>query len=422
MPRADLPAGITRTKTGYRVFQWVSWPGYPKGRVRSKRFDQTATVEAMRAWREAQRVDARRRVPAITTPSGDGFLADADRYLEAVQAMPQFSQRRSHVQLWAALFGERAYTTIAPHEIRAQRDAWLTAGPKWVYEQKVRVLKPLPLSPQEVNLRLRALENLWTVLWPNEPNPVRDVPECADVSDPKARGQSFALAREVLAHMPDITRPEKGGAVEKGSLSRIRFETMLMTGLTHKQIGMLKESDVDYTVPSIVPPPRLKGRPSKRRARPRRKPHARPLLPSAVPVLKQFFAMGANRPFYRSSFWRSVKRAVKAANVARAKDKLPLLDETLRPYDWTRHTFGTEVYRRTGDLKMVQELLGHSDMKLSAIYARAAVREHIQAAVTELDKHARRARLGGKVGGKVSPPKQARNVRTRRTTIRRKPQ
>jgi len=413
----DLPEGIQQTFRGstwrgYRVNVLVPWPGYPEGRRLTKRFLTTATIAEMIAWREDQRVDARRRVLAGTPlpPIVVGFAEDAERYLAAVQTLPQFEQRRYHIKLWVDLFGERASASIASHEIRAQRDRWRLRGPKWTLEDGARVLKPLPLSAQEVNLRLRALENMWTVLWPNEPNIVRDVPECIDDREPAARGQSFALAYEILKHMPDTTTPTKDGAAEVGSLSRIRFETMLLTGLTHKQIGMLKETDVDYSVPSVIAPRRLKGRVS-RRARPQKTRQARQLLPRAVPVLQKFFAMGANRPFSRSSFWRTVKRAVHAANLERAELGLPLLDETLRPYDWTRHTFGTEVYRTAKNLKTVQELLGHSDINQSAIYAQSAVREHTAIVLAELDKRARpmppvtpRRRQGGTVGGTSSPP------------------
>jgi len=417
---SDLPTGIEKTYRGddwrgYRVFVRVPYPGYDNGRIITKRFPKTATLEEMQHWREDQRVDARRRMLEKTPPrTATGFLGDADRYLEAVQAMPQFGERKRHIELWAERFGDRPTGSIASHEIRAQRDEWITRGPKWVFEQGVRVLKPLPLSPQEVNLRLRALENFFTVMFPQQPNPVREVPEAVDTREPIARGQSFALAREVLAHMPDTTRPVKGGAVEAGSLSRIRFEAMFMTGLTHKQIGLLRESHVDWTVPSITPPARMKGRPS-RRSRPDRLPQARPLLPAAVPVLRKLFAMGGNCPFSRSSFYKTIKRAVAACNTERAALKLPLLDESIRPYDWTRHTFGTEAYRVGRDLGMVQELLGHSDIRMSAIYARGAVSEHRREVVEALNAHATTGvtrRRGGNTRGNVSPPKPAVSVRT----------
>jgi len=433
---SDLPAGVTRVVRsgrwiGYRVFQWVPWPGYPKGRVRSKRFPKTATFTELQYWQEERRVEARRRQAETRPPTGEGFLADADRYLETVAAMPQFSQRRRHIQLWAELFGDRQRASVTSADIRAQRDRWLTVGPRRVLEKRNGnparwIEQAVPLSPQEVNLRLRALENLWTVLdGPSADNPVRDVPEC-DTPPPRPRGQSFALAREILSYMPDITRPTKGGSPERGSLSRIRFEAMLVTGLPPKQLAALQPEHIDPHVPAFTPPPRRKGRTSRRRPRPRKAPKPRPLMACALPVLERFFALGANRPFSRQSLNRSVRRAIAAANQVRTKRRLPLIDPTLRVYDLTRHTFGTEAYRAYRDLKVVQELMGHSDIKLTEMYAKAAVQEHVLAAVGELDKVARPAgprrslrdpvstRWGGKVGGKVSPPSRPARDRSRR--------
>lgn len=86
MSQQPLPAGVTRTATGYRAFVWVPWPGYPNGRVRSKRFTRTPTYEPTLSeivrWREDRRVEARRRrnenpipgeeaVPALELPTED---------------------------------------------------------------------------------------------------------------------------------------------------------------------------------------------------------------------------------------------------------------------------------------------------------------------------------------------------------------
>ncbi len=103
----------------------------------------------------------------------------------------------------------------------------------------------------------------------------------------------------------------------------------------------------------MLPPKRLKGRRS-RRARARQvKP--RQLMPAAVPVRRRFFAMAANKPFPSSSLRRSVKRAIRA-NTERAHHQLPPIPETLRLYDLMRHTFGTEVFRFTKNLKLVMDL------------------------------------------------------------------
>lgn len=419
MARADdeLPSGITRTATGYRVFQWVAWPGYPNGRVRSKRFPATATIRDMQAWQDERRVEARRRKHAGTEalpPIGEGFLADAERYLDTIQTMPTWKERRRHILEWCALFGEQATLSITSPDIHAQRDRWLTVGPKRVFVKgKGWEPRPIPLSPHSVNLRLRALENLFTVLYSTAPNPVRDVPEATE-PDPQPKGQTFALAYEILSFMPDTTTPKKGGAVEKGSLSRIRFETMLVTGLTPRQLGALRPEHVNWSAQSLLAPKRLKGRRS-RRQRARHAQKTRQLMPDALPVLKRFFAMQANRPFSQSSLRQSINRAIVAANRQRAKHRLPPIPDGITPYELTRHTFGTEVYRSSENVLLVKDLMGHADIAQSERYAMAAIQEHQVTAVSALSKVARRARLmRPTLPGKVSPPVASRTFRKQR--------
>jgi len=428
MARA-LPTGIVATATGFRVFQWVPWPGYPDGRVRSKRFRRTdtyePTIKEMQAWQEDRRVEARRKKGDDPIPVGEGFLADAEIYLDAVQAMVGIKDRRKHIREWAVIFGERPRTDIQPHEIRAQRDLWLTVGPRQVLVkpkgEKARwETRALPLSASAVNHRLRALENLFTVLdGLHARNPVREVDE-AEPPEELPKGHTFALAYEILSYMPDVTRSKKDEAREAGSLSRIRFETMLVTGCPPKQLGQLQPAHVNWELLTVTPPKRSKGRRS-RRARARRKVKPRQLMPAAVPVLKRFFAMGANRPFSPTSLGRSIKRAIRAANKVRARRRLPPIPETLGLVELTRHTFGTEVFRSSKDLVLVKDLLGHATIEQSQRYAMAAVQAHQVDSVGKLSRVARRAarplptaRRPGKVGGKVSPPKRSRRVRTRR--------
>lgn len=430
MTLRQLPTGIARTATGYRAFVWVPWPGYPKGRVRSKRFTRTPTYEPtekeMEAWREDRRVEARRKQGDDPIPIGEGFLADAETYLAAVQTMVGFKDRRRHIREWAALFGERPRAETQAHEIRAQRDQWLTVGPKHVLVKPVGggkarwETRAIPLSASTVNQKLRALENLYTLLGGRDGyNPVREVDE-AEPPEELPKGETFALAYEILSHMTDLNRAKKGEAREAASLSRIRFETMLMTGMPPNQLGRLLPAHVHWDVLTVTPPKRAKGRRA-RRARARRKVKPRQLMPAAIPVLRRFFALGANQPFSPTSLGRSVKRAIRTANKARAARKLPPISETLSLYDLTRHTFGTEVFRLTKNLLLVKDLLGHATLEQSERYAQRAIQEHQVVSVGRLSRVARRAarapadvRRRGKVGGKVSPPKRSRRVRTRR--------
>jgi integrase len=208
--------------------------------------------------------------------------------------------------------------------------------------------------------------------------------------------------------------------VEPGSKSRVRFEVMLLTGMSAIQVGRLRPEHIDWTAPVYLAPRRQKGRVGHHRQRGRQRViRPRPLLPDAIPALQRLFALGANTKFGSSSITRSVKRAIAAANRRRAKKSLPLIPTTLQIKDLTRHTFGTEVFRATRNVAHVQHLLGHSDPEMSQRYALAAIREDLTVGMAELSK---RARLGSaprrrrrRTLGKVSPPIVARAVRTRRT-------
>jgi integrase len=411
-----LPKGIERTPFGFRVWQWVN------GRNRSKRFKRDATIKKMQDWQEDVRVAARTKTTIDESRELSGFAADVVTYLEAVKPITSYRDRVRDMAAWLERIGDEPSANITALEIRLARDAWRTKGPKRVQRRNADtgkrewVFVNAPLSASAVNHRLRALENFFTVMYPKADNPVRDVDEC-DEPPLQPKGQTFALGYEVLSFMPDRTAPKKGGTHEPGSLSRIRFETMLVTGLTPKQLSLLEEQHVDWTVPSFIPPKRSKGRRS-RRARARQQPRARSLMPAALPVLKQFFTLGANKKFSQTSLGRSVKRAIRAANVARAKKNLPEIPETLTPYELTRHTFGTEIYRQTKNLKVVQELLGHADIRQSERYALAAVQEHQVAAVGQLSKVARRASRSARKG-ETSPrtsPRRGKSKQSRRTS------
>lgn len=399
----ELPPGTERTATGYR--SWV-WAG---GRNRSKRWRHEPTITEVKQWREDQRVAARQPTPIAELPVVlTGFAADATVYLEAVRAMPSYSNRVRDIAEWIAIFGDTPTLEIQSVRIRTARDQWLTIGPKRVLEKPAGkparwVLRSVPLAASTINLRLRALENLFTVMYPKTANPVREVDEVDDGKQADPRGYSFAIALEVLSYMPDVTTPKKGATAEAGSLSRVRFETMLWTSLPKIQLERLKPEHVDWIRSTVLPPRRQKGKRSRRARRHTMLP--RPLLPQAIDALKRFFALGANRRFSASSLSRALKSAIRAANVVRAQRRQPIIPLTATCYDLTRHTFGTEAMRASKNLKAVQELMGHADINQTARYAMAAVAEGAAEAVRQLGVHARRTGVKSR-RGKARPQRK----------------
>src|ERR1044071_9080044 len=105
MTGRPLPPGIERTRTGYRAYVCVT-QDHDRHR-RSKRFPADTPIETMTDWRRDTDAQLRSAWRGGDVPLGVGFLADADRYLAAVQAMPTYTERRRHIQQWAAVFGDR---------------------------------------------------------------------------------------------------------------------------------------------------------------------------------------------------------------------------------------------------------------------------------------------------------------------------
>lgn len=387
------------TFVGYRALVWVVDRTSAKGgRVAPKRFPKDTRIATMKDWRQNERLVAR-ATPTPTAPEPPaGFAGLALTYLQTVKAMPSIADRRHHIGLWVEVFRDGPLEDVTPARIRAQRDAWLLHGPRRVLRKALGRWRwtaiDAPLAPGTVNRRLRALENLFTVMRPDLPNPVRAVPECEE-PEPTARGTTFDVIQEILAHMPDRTRGRKGvkGSRDEDSKTKARIAVMMYTGLAPSQLMKLDEQlHVDYRTMTYLRPRRLKGRRGKRgRSRTGTVDRARPLLPQAAKALKHLFAIGAGGTFSTSSVHKSFKRGIAAANAdrleahrkARRRRKPELIPTTLRPYD-VKHTFGAEAYRASKDLRAVQELLGLSSIELADRYARAAVAPAAAVAAAEL--------------------------------------
>jgi integrase len=343
--RRRIAKGISRDGSGCSVRVYV-------GGEHEERFPLNTPIETMTAWRDAEIKRRKDRIKAGLLPAGT-FAADAALYLSIVKALPEYAQRVRDIGLWVEIFGDRIRSSIQPWEIREVRDRWLTIGPKMVIKKGVSRNAPLkdryvaieaPLAPNTVALRMRALENLWTVLDGRKAdNPVREVPEPID-RDPEPRGLPYAVVERILSTMP----PSK---------TRARLRVMAYTGLAQVEIkGIRRRGDLDLTAGTVWVRRRRKGRGGKMAP-----PAVQPLNAYGIRALREFVKLDAFGDFSTSSMWQRFQAAAARAGF-----------EGLRPYD-LRHSYGTAHFSASGNILATQKALRQASPVTTQRYAAAAI-------------------------------------------------
>jgi len=264
------------------------------------------------------------------------FDEDARAYLQAVSAMPTYSDRKRDIDAWIAIFGDTWRDRITADEIRTQLQTWKAAG----------------LAASTVNHRRTALQHLFTVLdGKAERNVVKDVPKFAEPS-PLPRAIAPATVRRILARMP------------KGAW-KARAMVLAYVGIPHKLLGQIGPSDVNLGAGTVVVRERRKGKGADARIV--------PLTPNGVKAFRMMATEDAWGPFHRWTLRRVFREACVKAKVD---------PQTVRVYD-LRHSFGTDFLLTTGDLAATQELLGHSSATLTHRYTLAAAPARLVAAVRQ---------------------------------------
>ncbi len=333
---------ITVTKDGQRAQIRI------EGVLYRKHFPRDTDPLTIRQW--LLKTEVRHRTKG---PAGAGqFAADAKAYLAAVKAMPTFDQRAQHIGEWIAAFGDRPRDLITPADIRAQLQTWRTV--KRAVHGKTKVL-----SAAACNKRRTALMHLYSVLdGKSAPNPVRDVPRLQEPSA-QPKGLPYETVRQILATMP-------------ASKSRARLMVMAYTGLPLSTLELVTAADVDLQGRTVSVHGRNKGRGTPGR-----------IVPLSDDGVEAFQAM------IREDAWGStVGTRVIMRRAFRRACKRVLGSEAFTPYD-LRHSFGTEVYRASGDIRATQVLMGHSTPTLTHRYTLGAVDARVNAALAQVGKKAR---------------------------------
>lgn len=333
-----LATGIYRTPSGYIAFVRVA---QGKGGCKVKRFHATAKLSTMKAWREDQRVDARRK--AGPKPDRGTLAQDIERYLLQIAAMPTIAWRRRDLYAWREIFGDMDRQTITAAMIRAQLHEWRTIGPRIVFNPRTKTYraKAEPLSASACNHRRTALLHLWTVLdGKDAPNPVKAVqPFPEPAPEPRARDLEFLLA--AIARM-------------KNERQRTRAAVLLWTGMRgNSELGKMKPEHVDLDR-GICQVPTGKGG---------RRFRTVPLNAAGVAAWRAFARLRLWGPYDKNLIRRSFARACAAEAKARGIS-LP----RVRLYD-VRHSIASAYLREGADLADVQELLGHTTTRMTRRYA-----------------------------------------------------
>lgn len=169
---------------------------------------------------------------------------------------------------------------------------------------------------------------------------------------------------EALLEAPDLADPE-------GLRDRTMFELLYATGLRVSELVGLCPEQVSLTQGVI----RVVGKGGKERLVPmgdeaqswleRFNREGRTALLGAR-LCQQLFPTRRGQGMTRQAFWYRVKKHAQTAGI----------DKTISPHT-LRHAFATHLLNHGADLRVVQLLLGHSDLSTTQIYTHVA-RERLQ--------------------------------------------
>jgi integrase/recombinase XerD len=183
---------------------------------------------------------------------------------------------------------------------------------------------------------------------------------------PRSLPKSLSEAEvESLLAAPDV-------ASAQGLRDRAMLETLYASGLRVSELVGLKTVQVSLDMGVV----RVLGKGSKERLTPlgeeavawivRYQKEGRPQLLGARKS-DALFVTARGTPMTRQAFWALVKRHASKAGIGRA-----ISPHTLR------HAFATHLINHGADLRVVQLLLGHSDISTTQIYTHVA-RERLKA-------------------------------------------
>jgi site-specific recombinase XerD len=182
--------------------------------------------------------------------------------------------------------------------------------------------------------------------------------------------------------LPTVLTPAEAAALLRaanpryptGHRDRCLMQLMLNVGLRAAEVLALTVYDVDWLSGQLTV---RQGKGQKDR-----------ILWLNEPVLDDLRRWRARRPatarglLFTTLQGTPIHSSALRALVKRRGDKAGLQQKDVHPH-MLRHTFATELYRQTKDIRLVQKALGHSDLSTTMIYTHI-VDEDMEAALKSL--------------------------------------
>jgi integrase len=347
--RRRLADGVYQDERG--IAARVRVGSLPNQRAREKRFPLDTDLKVILRWQLQTRADLMGDLPL--KPDRGTLAAAVPGYLATLTGRRR-KDAQALLQHWIdSPLGTHPRASITRTQILAQLATWETAG----------------VAASSINHRLLELRALYRELDAEDAaayNPTLDIRKRRE-PEPTPRAVPYDLIEAIIAYMPDRGRQLTAGASRPtASQSKARARVMAWTGLPHASLMQLTAASVDFTAKTVYVPRRRKGKGTKARVV--------PLLPQAVQAFRLMAKWDAWGTFSRDSLRRALRRACERAGV-----------DPIRPYD-LRHSFASAAYAASGDIHAVQALLDHSDVKLTARYALAAVDQRVLNTLHEMAK------------------------------------
>ena len=295
-----------------------------RGKTITRCFPRHTPLSAIKTWRLQEQ--SRVRKLAAESPQETQTLRGAiDAYLPQIAAHASARHQERHLREWeAVLGGNRLRATITPAEVQAIMQRWLKEG----------------IAASTIVGKRSSLKRLWTVTdGVGNYNPVMRT-TAPKIPPPPPRGLPYETVTAILAELKPYPHEHAVCAV------------IAWTGVPVGQLRKIKPHDILWETAQLKTPSRVKGQGAPGRVV--------PLLPQGLRALREFDELKLYGRINDPQVRRKFHAACRTLGI-----------EDLRVYD-LRHSFGTLIYRATGDISTTSYLMGHTGIQHTMRYTLSA--------------------------------------------------